>query len=39
MYATPFKSIDGHVIELLLALFYPNHDDDILNVYIKMLQA
>ena len=36
---TPIKSIDDDEMYQLLELFYLEHDDDILDVYLKTLQA
>ena len=36
---TSIKSIDDDEIDHLLEFFHTEHDDDILDVYIQMLQA
>ena len=36
---TSIRSIDDDAIDHLLEFFHTEHDDDILDVYIQMLQA
>ena len=36
---TPIKSIDDDEIDHLLEFFHSKHDDDLLDVYLQMLQA
>ena len=38
-YTTPIKSIDGDEMYHLLEFFHSEHDDDLLDVDLKMLQA
>ena len=37
-YTTLIKSVDDDEMDHFLELFHPEHDDDILNIDIKMLQ-
>ena len=39
LYTTPIKSIDDYKMDHLLELFHSEHDDDIFDVELQMLQA
>ena len=36
---TPIKSIDDDEMDYLLEFFHSEHDDDLLDVYLQMLQS